>query len=356
VSTRSTQWLKNLAVLAGSTLLCFAAAEVALRLISPVQTFVNPAGSFHQPDPELGWTGTPDLEARFRKVDFDVLVSSDASGFRARKSTVQVSPNSPVVAVLGDSFTWGWGVENGSVFTDVMQNALGVQADVRNFGMNAYGTLQELLLLKRLLKNGLQPRYVFVMFYGNDFYNNVDTDPWQPWLAVDGTNVVLRNFPVARRSVSRVKQLVKQSHLLSSIGYVFDFTKAKRRVKKLEGITFEDGAVAEGPRRAMAYCLKEFAAVCAEASIQLWFVYVPAFNDVQLEAASQNRETLRTLCAEQGVRLLDLTEHFRRGASGRPVTLYFPHDAHWNAEGHCLAGTVLADSLTKEMAAEARQK
>jgi lysophospholipase L1-like esterase len=347
MSERSSRMLKNLATLAVSTVLCFLAAELALRLISPVQTFVNPAGSFHQPDRELGWTGTPNLKARFRKVDFDVLVYSDATGFRTRKSNAEPTLGSPVIAVLGDSFTWGWGVENGEVLTDAMQNELGPHADVRNFGVNAYGTFQELLLLHRLLTNGLSPQYVFAMFYQNDLYNNLDDDPWQPSLAVAGTNVTVRNYPVAKRSVSPLKQLVKKSHLLSSIAYAFNFTKAKRRVRRLEDVAFVDGEVAEAPRRAMAYCLKELGSVCQAAGIQLWFVYIPSFHDVQMETVSETRKALRTLCGEQGVRLMDLTSDFRKEAAGQPARFYFPHDAHWNAEGHRLAGEVLAN-LIKE--------
>lgn len=350
MSQRSKRMLKKFATLAVSTVLCSVAAELALRQISPIRTFVNPAGSFHQPDRELGWVGTPNLKARFRKVDFDVLVYSDATGFRARKSTVEPAPGSPVIAVLGDSFTWGWGVENGGVLTDVMQNELGPLADVRNFGVNAYGTFQELLLLHRLLTNGLSPQFVFVMFCQNDFYNNLDDDPWQPSLAVNGTNVTVRNYPVAKRSVSPFKQVVKKSHLLSSIAYALNFTKAKRRVQRLEDVAFVDGEVAEAPRRAMTHCLKEFAAVCRPAGIQLWFVYIPMFTDVQLETSSRTREAMRILCDEQGVRLLDLTGDFRKAAGGRPIALYFPHDSHWNAQGHQLAGTVLANLLKREMA------
>lgn len=354
MSERTNRWLKNLAALTISTVLCLAAAEVALRVISPVQTFVNPAGSFHRPDPELGWTGTPNWKARFHKVDFDVLVESDANGFRARKATIQPAPGSPVIAVLGDSFTWGWGVENGSVFTDVMQNELGAGADVRNFGVNAYGTLQQLLLLQRLLKEGLRPSHVLVMFFNNDFYNNLDDDPWQPSLAVNGTNVVLRNYPVARRSVSPLKQLVKKSYLLSSIGYAINFTKARHRVRELEGRTFEDGMVAEAPRRAMTYCLKELVAVCTATDIRLAFVYIPAFSDVQMEGTSHAREALHALCDQEGVRLVDLTGDFREAAAGKPIKFYFPHDAHWNVDGHQLAGTILAELLKRELPVSVR--
>lgn len=342
----SSGWINNLVVAGTATLLCLVAAEVALRLIAPVQTFVNPLQSFHQFDPELGWTGAPNLKAKFRKVDFNVLVRSDATGFRARESRLQPAPGSRLVAVFGDSFTWGWGVANGQVFTDVMQNELGAGADVRNFGVNAYGTFQELLLLQRLLHQGVRPQDVIVMFFSNDFYDNINTaDTRRPSLQVSGHQATVFNQPVARRAVSPWKKLAKRSHLLASIIYVADFTKAKRSVKALEELTFVDGGVAEAPRVALAYCLEQFTQVCRTAGINLWFVYVPSFGEVQVATTSQTKIALQSLCDAQGIRLVDLTSDFRQAAGNQPLAYYFPHDAHWNAAGHEFVGKVLADAL-----------
>ncbi len=353
---RTQQLLQKLALSVVTDLLCCGAAELALRLIIPIQTFVNPLSSFHQFDPELGWIGSPNMTARFRKVEFDVLVRSNAGGFRARNSTTQPSPGSPVVAVLGDSFTWGWGIENGNVFTDVMQNEVGAAADVRNLGDNAYGTLQELLLLQRCLTNGLHPQFVFVMLCRNDFYDNVGAEDRKPWLSVTGTNATVHNSPVAKRGISPFNRIVKVSRLLSTIAYVADFAKEKRRVKDLEQVTFEDKTVAETPREAMAFCLDRFKAVCGATDIRLWFVYVPTIADVQSETASQVRVTITTLCGEQGVRLLDLTDDFRQVTGDQPISRFFPHDGHWNAARYEIAGKRLAAALKQELSSAGPEK
>ena len=78
-----------------TTLLCCVIAELALRLISPVQTCVNPLNSFHRFDSERGWLGVPNREAKFRKPDFDVMIRTDADGFRKRESAVQPRPGNP---------------------------------------------------------------------------------------------------------------------------------------------------------------------------------------------------------------------------------------------------------------------
>jgi lysophospholipase L1-like esterase len=353
MTERRSRWLQNLAVLAVTSLLCFGATEVVLRVAAPVQTFVNPLRSFHRHDPELGWTGTPNLKARFRHADFDVLVRSDANGFRDRQTTNAPGPGSPLVLALGDSFTWGWGVENGEVFTDVMQNDLGRLADVRNCGVNAYGTLQELLLLQRCLTNGLQPRLVIVMLCFNDFYDNINPAAVRPSLAVDGTNVTLRNHPVAERIEGWSGNLVKHSHLLSAIDYMFAFGKEKRRTTELQEQAFAHRTVAAGPRAAMAHTLAAFKQTCDRAGARLWFVRIPESGEVLSGAHSEAGDTLKTLCDQAGVELVELAPEFR-AAGDHPQDFYFPHDTHWSAKGHDLAGRTLAGRLRQELAQTGR--
>jgi lysophospholipase L1-like esterase len=352
----SKKWVwGRLALIAGSLLVCSAATELTLRLLAPIRTYVSPLASFHQSDRELGWSGTPNLKAKFKKVDFDVLVCADADGFRQKETTVQPNPRSPVIAVFGDSFAWGWGVGNGQVVTDVMQNRLGTRVDIRNFGVNAYGTVQESLLLKRSLRNGLQPGYVMVMLFKNDFYDNTDRGPGRPYLAVVGTNVTLQNYPVVRRAINPLKKLVKLSYLLSAIAYVADFTKESRHVASLQTSTFQEGRVAEVPRSAMDFALRQFKATCDGAGSRLAFVYVPDYGDVKSRDTADARKVMKDLCEQAGVMLVDLTEGFRQAAGAQPERYYFPHDEHWNAAGHALAGRLLASFVEKEMPALAKQ-
>jgi lysophospholipase L1-like esterase len=341
----------KLAISVVTTLLCCGLAELALRLISPVQTFVNPLSSFHRFDAELGWLGVPHRAAKFRKPDFDVMIRTDANGFRKRESAVQPRPGSPVIAVFGDSFVWGWGIEGGKVFTDVIQNELGPAADVRNFGVDAYGTFQELLLLKHCLTNHLRPQHVLVMFYENDYGDNTGNDTRRPWLAVDGTNVTIRNYPVARKDSGAWKKFVKASYFLSAIAYQFDFAKEKRRVTSLAQKTFADNSIAADAQTAEAFCLDQLRQVCDREKIQLKFVYVPAFQDVRAAGPTQTRVVLKSLCDQAGVPLLDLTDDFRKASGTRPGALFFAHDGHWNTDGHALAGKLVADDFKRGMPA-----
>jgi lysophospholipase L1-like esterase len=340
---------KRLAIFTGSLLVCTAALEVTLRLMSPVRTFVNPLTSFNEFDAEVGWIGTPNATGRFHRTDFNVLVRNDADGFRAKESAVRPGADSPVIAVFGASLTWGWGVENGQVFTDVMQNQLGSRADVRNCGVFAYGTVQEFLLLKKMLRNGLRPREVVVMVFSRDLEENIDANPTHPFVSVDGTNVTLRNSPVAKRIISPIRKLAKNSYLLSSIAYLSDFAKEKKRVDNMQQAAFRDGRLAEEPQLAMRFMLQQFKQLCGQQGIRLCFVYEPFLDDVQSKDDSEPRKVIKCLCDQEGVEIIDPTTYFQQAAGGNPARFFFQHDKHWSPDGHALVGKMLADFFGKEL-------
>jgi len=178
-AARSSAW-KKLVLLSSTLFICMVLTEVGLRVVSPIRSFVNLMTSFHRTDPLLGWLGVSDLDARFHQIDFDVRVRHGKGGFRLREGNVAPLPRSPVIAFLGDSFTWGWGVTGGRQFTDLVQERLGDGFDIRNLGVNNYSTVQEWLLLRREMSNGLDPRFVVVMLFNNDYQENLDPDVRRP--------------------------------------------------------------------------------------------------------------------------------------------------------------------------------
>src|SRR5579862_3185487 len=130
--------IRRLGLIALGALLACIVLEVVLRVSDPIPEVGNPEFTFYRADPYLGWSGQPNVRLRYRRPEFDTLVQHDADGWR------QPEPPRPLGAarrmlVLGDSFTWGWGVGQGQVFTDHLQAAFPSIAVV-NRGITGYGT------------------------------------------------------------------------------------------------------------------------------------------------------------------------------------------------------------------------
>lgn len=133
---------------------------------------------FFEFDDELGWVGKKNSAGQFKRgEEFDTYITTNSHGMRDKEYSYEKPENTFRVAVLGDSFTWGFGVENEDNYTEVMEKDLGKEYEILNFGVSGYGRGQQLLYFKREVMQ-FNPDAVIIMAYpGNDLYDNVADDP-----------------------------------------------------------------------------------------------------------------------------------------------------------------------------------
>ena len=195
-------------------------AEGLLRSQGYVPKQLNALRGFHRSHPELGWLGEPNYQAVFERNGFRVHVEHDEDGFRkAAHGLGEPDPGATRIAVLGDSFTWGWGVPQGAVFTDELHRKLGPAFHVRNFGVNAFGTAQESLLFEHYVADW-SPDHVVLMVYGNDLQDNVDPKRGKrPYFALENGSLVPKNQPVRRKIAGPSRSLSRKSVAISHAHY-----------------------------------------------------------------------------------------------------------------------------------------
>jgi len=112
----------------------------------------------------------PGLAARFMHVP----VKMNALGMRGPETTLEKPANTFRVALLGDSYTFGWGVEQDKTFASLMQKTADTilngtkKVEVLNFGVPGYATFQEVgLFFEKALK--FSPDAVLIYVISNDF-------------------------------------------------------------------------------------------------------------------------------------------------------------------------------------------
>ncbi|HKQ60160.1 MAG TPA: GDSL-type esterase/lipase family protein [Candidatus Polarisedimenticolaceae bacterium] len=103
--------------------------------------------------------------------DFDVAVSINDQGLRDRDYPYERVPGKRRILVLGDSFAWGFGVEQPACFTELVERSL-ADVEVINAAVSGYSTDQELLWL---VNEGLKyrPDVVLLLVSGNDVAMNM---------------------------------------------------------------------------------------------------------------------------------------------------------------------------------------
>src|SRR5262249_38024874 len=93
-------------------------------------------------------------------------VSVNRNGYRDREFGPK-DPNRYRIAVIGDSLTWGQGIDARERFTNLIEDALGPRYEVLNLGIPGHDMPQHLDVLDQALT--AQPDFILLQLFINDF-------------------------------------------------------------------------------------------------------------------------------------------------------------------------------------------
>lgn len=182
-----------LAVAAGVAL-ALLAAEAGLRLFAPDSPVYAIA------DDVLGYRLRPGVSGVYA-IEGRSHFAINGDGWRDVERPRDKPPGTLRIAVLGDSFTLALQVEQERTFWWILGERLradprlrGRPVEVLNFGVNGFGTAQELLALRHYA-GGYAPDLVLLAFVtGNDVMNNsraLQRDAHRPYFVRHGEELVL---------------------------------------------------------------------------------------------------------------------------------------------------------------------
>jgi len=152
-------------------------------------------------DDDLGWRLAPDWKGRHRHDGYDVRYSTNRYGYRGDFEQAFSPAKSRRYAVLGDSFTFGFGVNDGETFVDLLNQRAPREEQFLNFAVPGYATDQELLQAARALNAFRITDFVVVVYLANDLIDNMLDFPIQaggakPYFELERGRLILRNHPV----------------------------------------------------------------------------------------------------------------------------------------------------------------
>ena len=170
-------WRGNVALAVGSVVIALTLCEICMRAAGVAFP------RFDRPDALLGGSLIPGASGWYTQ-EGHAFVAINAAGFRDRDRDLVPPPGGLRIAVLGDSFTEARHVAQEETFAAVAERELsgcaalaGRHAELLNFGVSGYGTVQELLLLRERVWDWHPDEVVLAFFVGNDLRNN--TQPLQ---------------------------------------------------------------------------------------------------------------------------------------------------------------------------------
>lgn len=158
-------WFERILMVAVALFVCFLSLEIGLNL----SDLLNQEESIFEFDEVYCYNYVPHtvklMPAFFGESEY--LIEINSLGFREEEP---VSKFGKRIMVVGDSITFGVGVEKEETFVQQIENL--TEFEVLNFGIPSFGTEFEVGLIKEFGKE-LRPDIILLVFTNiNDFYDN----------------------------------------------------------------------------------------------------------------------------------------------------------------------------------------
>jgi hypothetical protein len=334
-------WLKRFALAVSSLVIVLLLCELGLRVFMPGE-FIPCV----ERDQILGWRGRPDLSCIYRHDYFGLAfpLATNSRGFRDREHAPTAPQGVTRVLFVGDSFTWGWGVGEDTVYTRLFENRLaarGASVEAINAGVPGYNTVQSLLYLK---EHGFDyaPDVVVYQAMGNDLPDNRYCAPGFVWLypyarlredggvTVEGTPLpdltLLQNLKYHGARHSRLLYLVKSR---------IDCRRKAKEMAAHARYSLNPALEAEAAAFSLfAALVREMHAQCAAHGARLVVLLEMPLTDGELAHLAET-------CP--GADLLPVTALLKDHEASSGTTVYRPADGHWTQAGHDRVATYLAD-------------
>lgn len=197
-------------------------------------------------DELLGWRHVPNSKAWSETPEYKVQYIINSKGLRDKECSYNNEPGKLRIICLGDSVTFGWGVDRNSLFTEMLEGYF-TNVEVINMGVQGYGIDQELIFLEQ---EGVkyQPDLVLVYVIPADLERACYSKMWRrpkPKFLLDKGRLILSNIPVPRVDTfyRNHHMLVRIRHYLAQKSYLFYFIQHKfypRNEPKIKNSIDED--------------------------------------------------------------------------------------------------------------------
>ena len=346
--------------------------EIGLRLLNPQIMMPHPNGMWEL-SPTRGCRLTTAFDGYHWYGEFNVRITISEQGLRDRTFGPKEANIGRILA-LGDSFTFGFGVEGYESYPKRLEALLNEKRkgyDVINAGFPGYGTLQELRYLE---EEGLafSPDVVLIGFFGfNDYTDNLRAPdryklvhgflydrngyeqaerarqvrsgrlpiPFKDWLWAHA-----HSYRFLADRYRRLHHWASAAEVKSDAGSDENTAFQPQSPEGIPAVKQEVFDITVGYLKALMDKVRAHDAVPV-------LVMIPGIKMIQTpsELWSPTWFKLKEFSEQQKVPAIDLGPVFREAhVAGRSDPLWYPLNKHWKASGHRVAAEFIRTELLRQ--------
>jgi len=361
--TRNKKLKQNLALLIGSIILSIFFAELILRVAYPQS--LNFVVLNDKTEAEL----RPGVRTELIRTEFRNQIIINDQGLRDKDYNYDNPEDTIRIAVLGDSFTFGYGVEMEEsypkIFEETVNQKIMGEIEVINFGVPGYGTDDSLLMLSEKAVR-YNPDIILLAFDGQtdlseNLYSEVYTmendalvrNPIRPVTI----SLKIRNFLSSKLHLYNLINLILQNyksqgkwyHQLETLMHSLDFN----------GTIYTETSSKELDKafRKTELMLLEIKKFSEEHDMDLVVFLIPSKEQVDERKLNERLEQIGVsedklfvekiqqhlilFFKQNDIDFINILPEFKR--ENKDNSFYFEIDGHINKDGNKLAGELVSD-------------
>jgi hypothetical protein len=262
--------------------------------------------------------------------EYNVAVTINKYGFRDSKDIKDSNYND--IFVVGDSFSFGYGVEENERFSNILENLSGRKV----YNISIPGDIDQYIkLLDYAEKNGAKISNLIIgLCMENDLREYSKVIPKDTLSAKTKrflfTKSALARFVAAKLSSSeRLRAYAEQLHLLYA------------QLETLPVQNYSDDLINQSVDKIVLLSKRYNLLVCIIPSRALWV----GSERTRLEQLKIHTSFINALRRNK-ISVADLRETFEK-LPGMPLDYHFKYDGHWNAKGHRIAAQIIYENIMK---------
>jgi hypothetical protein len=354
-------FLKLIGVL-GAVVVALALAEVAVRLLSPQE--VGPVR--FACDPKLGNIPVPGQQGERRIPGvYTFRYSNNSLGWRGRREYREATPADYRVLCLGDSYTYGTGVNDDQTFPAQVEKILRADrfsVEMLNAGCPGKGTDYDLKCFQTVGRK-FHPDLTLLCVIWNDFEDNARGEYYnigkQGVLQAKPINCnqgaiksLLDRLPAYNWLLSRSQaaNLIKQAAIKVMV------KRSRTDPEAAQGlvVSYNRGAGGSGSvagKELMEIYFKQLNDAVKQAGSELMVFYFPVAPEVveyrQKRTLSPEERAMQSIAAANGLTLWSLAPLLAH--SGQPIDSLYYQDGHCTAAAHGIAARYLSRLIQSQL-------
>lgn len=334
------KWLSNIGTMLLSTFIMLLVCEGIVRVVEPQQ--LAPVKFMY--DKDIGLIHIPHLKgAEYQPNNYDIKFTNGDDGFRVtHKGDIPDFVNKKIM-FIGDSFTYGKGVNDQETFAYELQQALIKDSvEIINAGVEGRGT-DHALRSYQFYKDKYQPNTVIYFAHYNDLADNIRDEYFD---VINDSTLIPKSFEKLTGGTKEKLRKSKIYNRLISHSHFFSLLKAVL-VNLLipdQIVSYEDGIDMDRAKNLTSIYIEQLRKEVEADGRKFLVYYIPAINDIDARIKGQQTEQeafFDNYFRDKNVTFYNLSDDFIDSGEMNILKHFYLLEGHWNPNGHQLVAEKL---------------